>query len=400
MASEDGMISPDKIETLIKKPESDRIEKKESLSDKDKIRQTICAFANDLPNHDKPGYLLVGICDDETFSGVEVTDKILRDLSDLRSDGNILPPPVITVEKANAQGYDVAVVAVQPSRSPPVRCRGRTYVRVGPTTRVANGEEERRLSEKRRHKNTPFDQQPQEEATLDDLDLEFFNRTYLPGVVDREALRANERLVGDRLISCRLLAPDGRTPTIAGILILGIDPKRWIPGAYIQFLRVDGSELSDPIIDSKELSSNLNSQASLVADLLKLNIHSASNVGKDFRRQETLDYPDEALRELVFNALIHRTYEGTNAPVRISWFDDRIEITSPGGLFGNVTPENFGQFTDYRNPTIAEAMRALGYVEKFGVGVQRARKLLEKNGNPPPDFNFDEQAFVLVTVKK
>jgi ATP-dependent DNA helicase RecG len=98
-----------------------------------------------------------------------------------------------------------------------------------------------------------------------------------------------------------------------------------------------------------------------------------------------------ALQQLTRNAILHRTYEGTNAPARVTWYDDRIEITSPGGPYGEVTRENFGTpgITDYRNPNLAEAMRVLGYVQKFGGGIVAARSAMEKNGNPPPEFRVD-----------
>jgi ATP-dependent DNA helicase RecG len=86
--------------------------------------------------------------------------------------------------------------------------------------------------------------------------------------------------------------------------------------------------------------------------------------------------------------------------VRLSWFSDRIEILSPGGPFGQVTTENFGRpgITDYRNPHLAEAMAVLGYVQRFGVGIQLARRDLERNGNPPPEFVV-EPSHVLVIVR-
>jgi ATP-dependent DNA helicase RecG len=89
-------------------------------------------------------------------------------------------------------------------------------------------------------------------------------------------------------------------------------------------------------------------------------------------------YPMDALRQLVRNAFMHRSYEATNSPVRVYWFDDRIEIHNSGGPFGSVTPENFGRpgVTDYRNPNLAEALRALGYVQRFGAGIAIARKAL------------------------
>lgn len=113
------------------------------------------------------------------------------------------------------------------------------------------------------------------------------------------------------------------------------------------------------------------------------------------------EYPLPALQQLVRNAVLHRTYEGTYSPVRIYWFTDRIEIHSPGGPFGQVTRENFGQpgVTDYRNPHLAEAMRVLGYVQRFGLGIQIARQQLAANGNPPPVF-IVAQNHVLATVRR
>jgi ATP-dependent DNA helicase RecG len=99
--------------------------------------------------------------------------------------------------------------------------------------------------------------------------------------------------------------------------------------------------------------------------------------------------------------VLHRDYEGTTAPVRISWFSDRIEIQSPGGPFDIVSRANFGQpgITDYRNPNLAGAMRSLGYVQKFGVGTALARKEIEKNGNPPVEFQV-EDAHILAILRK
>ena len=104
---------------------------------------------------------------------------------------------------------------------------------------------------------------------------------------------------------------------------------------------------------------------------------------------------------LTRNAVMHRTYEGTNAPVRVYWFGDRIEIHNPGGPYGAVTVENFGQpgITDYRNPHIAEAMKVLGFVQRFAVGIATAQAELNKNGNPPIQFTVEATA-VLAAVRR
>ena len=111
-------------------------------------------------------------------------------------------------------------------------------------------------------------------------------------------------------------------------------------------------------------------------------------------------YPLPALQQLVRNAVMHRTYEASNMPVRVYWYDDRIEITSPGGPFVAVSIENFGQpgVADYRNPNLAEAMRVLGFVQRFGAGLAIARRELASNGNPPPEFVV-QLSHVHVTVR-
>ena len=94
------------------------------------------------------------------------------------------------------------------------------------------------------------------------------------------------------------------------------------------------------------------------------------------------------MQQITRNAVRHRTYEATNAPVRVYWYKDRIEVLSPGGAYGRVAVENFGMhgLTDYRNPNLAEAMKTLDLVQRFGVGIQIARKLLEAAGHPEPEF--------------
>ena len=97
---------------------------------------------------------------------------------------------------------------------------------------------------------------------------------------------------------------------------------------------------------------------------------------------------------------MHRSYEGNNAPARVYWYDDRIEIMSPGGVFGSVTAQNFGQpgVTAYRNPNLAEAMRNLRLVQRFGLGIPLAKRLLREAGHPDIEFDVDMNN-VLVTIR-
>ena len=133
------------------------MERKRSAADRSGIRRNLCAFANDLPGRETPGVIFIGVEDDGRCSGLQIDDRLLRDLAGMRDDGNILPLPSITVEKRRLDGCEVAVVTVQPSRDTPVRYMGRAWIKVGPTVREASPEEEQRLAERRRGRDQPFD---------------------------------------------------------------------------------------------------------------------------------------------------------------------------------------------------------------------------------------------------
>jgi len=380
--------------------ESDLIERKASLSDPDRVRQAICAYANDLPDHRKPGVIFIGANDDGSCAGLTVTDELLLRLSHMRDDGKIQPIPSITVGKNVINKCEMAVIVVKPSLAPPIRFNGVTWIRVGPRRAIATPEEEKILSERRRSRDLPFDLQPVPSARAEELDLDLFEREYLKLAIAPQVLEQNTRSTKDKLKALRFLTPDEQ-PTVLGILVIGKEIQDYIPGAYVQFLRLEGMKLTDPIRDQKVIAGPLRQLLMRIDDVLEANNSIYTYVTSERVEIRRPEYPLVALQQLVRNAILHRTYEGTNSPVRIYWFSDRIEIHSPGGPFGQVTKENFGQpgVTDYRNPHLAEAMRVLGYVQRFGIGIEIARKLLEENGNPPPTFDV-ERNFILVTVRK
>ncbi len=395
------MASQD-LEELLVSMESGRVERKEALSDPDKVRQAICAFANDLPGNDASGVIFIGVKDNGKCANLSVTDEILRTLSDIKSDGNIQPFSSFIVQKHTLAGCDVAVVIVQPSDSPPVRYKGRVYIRVGPRRDIATPEEERRLSERRRHRDIPFDIRPVASSRLTDLDLSLFQNEYLPSSIAVDTLEQNQRTVEQQLASVRFANIDTEVvPTVLGILVVGKDPRQFFPGAYIQFLRVDGTELTDPIKDQREIDGPLSQQLRVLDEVLEAHISIATDVTSQPTEIASPDYPLVAIQQIARNAVLHRNYDGTNAPVRFTWFSDRIEISSPGGPYGQVNVANFGTpgITDYRNPHLAEAMKNLGYVQRFGLGIQLARKELEKNSSPPLEFDV-QPTYVLAVIRR
>lgn len=372
--------------------ESDRVERKEAWtkSSKGKILEAICAFANDLPNQGLAGVIFVGVKDDGTCADITIDDELLLSIAQCKDNGNIVPFPNMVVQKHNLNGCEVVAIIVKPSYSPPVSYQGRIWVRVGPRRALASRDEERILSEKRRAKDLPFDLKPIYAASLNDLDMVLFERVYLPAAIAPGILAENERSLEHQLVSLRFLdTMDLQIPTLVGMLTLGKNPRHYIYGAYVQFLRIAGTEVTDTIVAQRQLSHPLPDMLRMLDDLLEINITTNSDFIGKMREQKQSDYPLEALRQLVRNAILHRNYEATNSPVRIYWFTDRIEISNPGGLYGQVNKGNLGKgVTDYRNPHIAEVLNHLDFVQRFGFGIPIAEKALADNGNPPIDFQI------------
>jgi ATP-dependent DNA helicase RecG len=392
------------LQELLADLESDRVERKTSIADSDKVCQAICAFANDMPNHQLPGVLFIGADDGGSPVGLQVSDQLLLNLSHLRSDGNIVPLPSMIVQKRILNGSEMAVVIVQPSFAPPVRFRGRVWIRVGPRRAVASVDEERQLSEKRRSRDLPFDITAVPSASLDDLDIDLFVKLYLPAALAPDVLASNNRTIEQQLSALRFATVVDRQPqkpTVLGIVVVGKDVIGYVAGAYIQFRRIEGTELTDTIRDQKEISGPLPEVLKSLDDVLQAHVSVATNITSGPIEIQTPDYPLVALQQITRNAIMHRNYEGTNAPVRITWFSDRIEIQNPGGPFGQVTRENFARpgITDYRNPHLAEALKNLGYVQRFGVGIALAKQALRENGNPDLEYEV-EDAHVLATLRR
>lgn len=117
------------------------------------------------------------------------------------------------------------------------------------------------------------------------------------------------------------------------------------------------------------------------------------------REEPRINYPWEAIRELAMNAVMHRAYNGNNSPIKFYEYSDRIEIDNPGNLYGKVNLENFPNETDYRNPNIAEIMLNLGYVNRFGSGVNTVSTLLEENKSNPAEFLLGDYTTFKVVVQ-
>jgi ATP-dependent DNA helicase RecG len=242
-----------------------------------------------------------------------------------------------------------------------------------------------------------FDATPVIDAALDELSLSLF-AAYRQEVIDPDIITENHRSLEIQLASLRFIDNKSKIPTVAGILMFGKNPRYFLPGAYVQFLHLQGTTLTELPDDQAEISGDLLAVLRELEMRIKTNIQTGLEQTTILRESPVPDYPEVAVRELLLNAIMHRNYQ-SNTPVRFYWYTDRIEIQSPGGLYGEVTPETLTTTNSYRNPVIAECMKSLGFVNRFDYGIQRAISLLEHNGNPASEFKIDDKVF-LVTIRR
>ena len=392
------MITKEEVIQLLHSTESSRVERTISTGDVDKFQEAICAFANDLPNSRQNGYLIIGAKDNGELSGLKVKDSLLKNISSIRSNGNILPLPMMNVERFELDGGDLLVVEVQPSFSTPVRYRGRTFVRIGPRRDIASQDEERILTEKRVANMASFDASPCFRATIDDLLIDKIEQEYIPKAVAPEILAEDHRDLKHQMASLGLFDLQYDCPTYGGIILFGRNPKQFMHGAYVQYGRFGGKSKGDAIVEERAFNECLAVSLHKLEDFIEYGVCKTRPVFVSAMREEQVrNYPQEALRELIYNAVMHRDYQ-SNMPTRFYSFNDRIEIMNPGGLYGKARPENFPFVNDYRNPIVAEGMKVMGFVNMFNHGVQNVKDLLKANKNPEPQFNVDKiTVFEVVT---
>ena len=392
------MITRNELQELLHSTETYRVERTISTGDMDKFQEAICAFSNDLPNSKKNGYLIIGAYDDGTLSGLKVDDALMKKIAAIRSDGNILPLPIMSVERFEFPDGDLLVAEVSPSLLPPVRYRGRTFVRIGPRRDIATEAEERILLERRTSYMATFDAMPCLGATINDIDVNYIKQDYLPQVIDTEVLASDKRDIKEQLASIHLYDLTHDCPTNAAIILFGNNPRHFLPGFYIQYVRFAGKAIGGQVLNEKRFHGPL---YRLLPEL-ELFVSNAIITQRPvaislFREKAVINYPNNALRELLMNACMHRDYQ-SNMPVRLYQFDDHIEIMNAGGLYGEARPENFPTVNDYRNPIIAEAMKEMKYVNMFNQGIRRVQEMLRDNNNEEAVFDVSKLTVFEVNV--
>lgn len=394
------MLKKEEVRTLLTQLESENVERTRAFDKVEKMGQAISAFANDLSGRGKPGYLLLGVEDDGRISGARITEKLYASLGGLKTDGNILPPPSMSIELFKFDEGDVVVVEVFPSSYPPIRFKGQVWVRVGPRKSIATAEDIHLLEERRLRNGLRFEEYPCATARFEDLDVDLFLNGYLPKAIAAEVIDEDNRSVKEQLASLRFFDRNKGCPTNLGMILFGKHPESFVPSSYMQYVKFDGDDNGCDILAQHEFKGPLVRTVGEMETFAKTALCVKRPVLVSSLREAMIArYPDWAIRELLFNALIHRDYGIGNAPIKLyEYANVRLELSNPGGLFGQARPENFPYVSDYRNPLLAEALKILGFVNKFNRGIAKVKTELQKNGNPPPVFDVNKLTEFRVTL--
>lgn len=360
---------------LLKRPEGKTLEFKRDLSAPDGVLKTIVAFANTAG-----GILLIGV-EDRSLNVRGVTDPLDEEerIANLISD-RISPRLVPELEILPWRQTQVLALQVYPSpRRPHHLIRegpdAGVYVRVGSTNRRADAElieELRRFS-----RGEGFDEQPLPGLGSEAIDFRAASESFAPFRELRRSDLETLRLLGHH---------QGQTvPTVGGMILFGHDRERHFPDAWIQAGRFAGSDKSR-ILDRIEIHSfPVQAVEEAIAFVQKHSWHGAT-IGA-VRRTDRWSLPPEAVREALINAVVHTDYSQRGAPIRLSIFDDRLEIENPGLLPFGLTVEDLPHgVSRLRNRVIGRVFQALGLIEQWGSGIQRMTAVCQHAGLPPPSF--------------
>ncbi len=360
---------------LLKRPEGKTLEFKRDLSNAEGALRTIVAFANTAG-----GTLLLGVEDKSRhvrgiLEPLDLEERLANLVSDL-----IVPRLVPELEILPWRRTHVLAVQVYPSPSRPHYLKregpdGGVYVRVGSTNRRADRE---LLDELRRFaRGEGFDEQPMPGLDSEALDFRAASESFAP---IRKLARSDLETL--RLVTVH----QGRkVPTVGGMLLFGQDRERHFPDAWIQAGRFRGTDKSR-IVDRAEIHSlPVRAIEETIAFVEKHTLHGAE-IGT-VRRKERWSLPPVAVREAVINAVAHTDYAQRGAPIRVSIFDDRLEVENPGLLPFGLTVEDLHRgISKLRNRAVGRVFHALGLIEQWGSGVQRMTTACREAGLAPPVF--------------
>jgi len=374
------------LKEVVLRDESDTLEFKESTGEWKEIIKTISAFANT-----KGGIIFVGINDKRKISGIQIGKRTFEDLTN-KIKGNTDPKvfPEISVE--NIDRKNVILIKVKESKSKPVFAFDRAYRRVGKSTVRVTSEEIRKMALE--GERIYWDELVYERADIEDINEEKLRWFLKEAKHERNLNISIDTPINEALMRLNLLR-DGKL-TNASILLFGKEPQISFLQAEVRCVRFKGNEPVKPFIDMKIISGDIINQVNKSLDFVLEHIPKAVwLIGKP-QREERYQYPPDAIREAIVNAVCHRNYE-EKGNVQIRVFDDYLEVWSPGELPKPLMPEDLRKTHKSipKNPSIARQFFWIKFVEEVGTGTNDMIKYCKEWEIPEPEFKHITGDFVV-----
>ncbi len=363
------------IEGFLARHEGKTLEFKENCRPLARIVRTAVAFANTAG-----GSIVIGV-KDKTKDVIGVADPLVEEerLANAFADG-IRPLLVPDIQVHAWRKLHLIVVAVPHAVGPfYVRAEGAqsgVYIRLGSTNRPAGPELLAELL--RLGRNTFFDEQPCSETSSDDIDVRAASELF--AVVSKRLTLPKQRSLG-------LLVGQGSKmlPSIGAVLLFGKNRERIFPLATIRCARFLGKNTAK-FLDQTEIDEYLPQAVDSVVAFIERHTRQGIEIGR-VRRRQVPEYPVEAIREAVINAIVHADYSIGGAGTKVAIFDDRLEITNPGLLpFGLTLETALAGVSMLRNRVIGRVFRELELIEQWGSGLGRINGACRDAGLPPPRF--------------
>ena len=381
------------LKELISKGESETLEFKKSLSEWKEIIETISAFSNT-----KGGIILIGVDDRRKVHGLLIGRGTIEDLTNkiLTNTEPKIYPEITLVSFENKK-----VIAVKVEKFPydVVLAFGIPYKRVGKSTvKMSKDEYKKRILEIHR-KEIYFDGQILEDADIEDIDKEKI-KNFIRKIKEKRNLDIEET---DDILSIlrRFKLLKGDALTNAGILLFGKNPQEYFPQASIKCIRFKGTDVTDDMLDFREIQSDLLTEVEEAEKFIFKNISLRAWIedGK-IERQEKWEYPPKAIREALVNAIVHRDYR-IPSKVQVRIFDDRIEFWNPGKLPEGWTVDTLKEehTSEPFNPIIARIFFLAGYMEEVGTGTNKIIKWCREWELPEPEFEIKYNNIVVIFRK-
>jgi len=366
------------LRLVLQEGEGYRIEFKEGIGN---IERELVAFANG-----SGGRVFLGINDLREVRGVAVTNELKSRVQDLAN--NCEPRVKVVLEEFE----NVLIIHVREGVDKPYHCGSGFYLRVGPNSQKLRRDEiiEFLKSEGKIRFEDMVNSRFDFDAHFDPAKLrEFLGRAGITAVLEPTTTLANlgvaERQEGKVLLNN------------AGVMLFSRNLADIYFHTAVTCALYKGTDKVN-VLDRKDFNTDLMSSVESTMVFLKQHLRLAYEFTGTTRRKEVPEIPYDALREAVINAVIHRDYFERGANVMVEIFDDRVEITNPGGLPKGLTPEEFGTRSVLRNPMVADLFHRAGYIERMGTGIGRMRNLVAEAGLPPMKFGFS--AFFAATFQR